>query len=62
MAKQKTMSATPRRRVGTVLGTGFFAILSLIIIFPVFAGLLASFMVFLSNVESKYTGLILSLI
>ncbi len=43
MAKQKTMAATPKRMVGTVLGTGFFAIFSLIIIFPVFAGLLASF-------------------
>ncbi len=43
MAKQKTMSGTPQRRVGTILGTGFFLILSLIIIFPVFAGLLASF-------------------
>ncbi len=43
MAKQKTMAATPQRRVGTVLGTGFFAVLSLIIVFPVFAGLLASF-------------------
>lgn len=32
-----------KRIVGTILGTGFFAILSLIIIFPVFAGLLASF-------------------
>lgn len=43
MAKQKTLAATPRRRVGTVLGTGFFLVLSLIIVFPVFAGLLASF-------------------
>jgi arabinosaccharide transport system permease protein len=43
MAKQKTLAATPHRRVGTVLGTGFFLILSLIIVFPVFAGLLASF-------------------
>ena len=43
MAKQKTMAATPQRRIGTVLGTAFFAFLSLIIIFPVFAGLLASF-------------------
>lgn len=39
----KNMSSTPKRRVGTVLGTGFFLILCLIIIFPVFAGLLASF-------------------
>ena len=43
MAKQKTMASSPKRVVGTVLGTGFFAILCLIIIFPVFAGLLASF-------------------
>ena len=32
-----------KKTVGTILGTGFFAILSAIIIFPVFAGLLASF-------------------
>ncbi len=43
MSKQKTMSGTPHRIVGTILGTGFFLILCLIIIFPVFAGLLASF-------------------
>ena len=43
LAKQKTMAATPQRRIGTILGTGFFLILSLIIVFPVFAGLLASF-------------------
>ena len=43
MAKQKTMAGTPKRMVGTILGTGFYVILSLIIIFPVFAGLLASF-------------------
>ena len=43
MSKQKTMSGTPQRRIGTILGTGFFAVLSVIIIFPVFAGLLASF-------------------
>ena len=43
MAKQKTMASSPKRVVGTVLGTGFFAILCFIIIFPVFAGLLASF-------------------
>ena len=36
-------SGKTKRTVGTVLGTGFFAVLSLIIIFPVFAGLLASF-------------------
>lgn len=32
-----------KKTVGTILATGFFAILSAIIIFPVFAGLLASF-------------------
>ena len=32
-----------KKIIGTILGTGFFAILSAIIIFPVFAGLLASF-------------------
>lgn len=32
-----------KRKVGTVLATGWFAILGLVIIFPVFAGLLASF-------------------
>lgn len=32
-----------KRIIGTILGTGFFAVLSAIIIFPVFAGLLASF-------------------
>ena len=36
-------SGKTKRTVGTVLGTGFFAVLSMIIIFPVFAGLLASF-------------------
>lgn len=43
MSEQKTISNTPKRKIGTILGTGFFAVLSLIIIFPVFAGLLASF-------------------
>ena len=32
-----------KRIIGTILGTGFFAVMSAIIIFPVFAGLLASF-------------------
>ena len=41
--KQKTMAGTPKRMIGTILGTGFFLILCLIIVFPVFAGLLASF-------------------
>lgn len=43
MAKQKDLAHTPKRMVGTILGTGFFVVLCLIIIFPVFAGLLASF-------------------
>ncbi|MCR5416587.1 MAG: carbohydrate ABC transporter permease [Pseudobutyrivibrio sp.] len=43
MSNQKTMAHTPKRMIGSVLATGFFLILSLIIIFPVFAGLLASF-------------------
>ena len=34
-----------KKTIGTILGTGFFAILCAIIIFPVFAGLLASFAV-----------------
>lgn len=41
--KQKTVSGSPKRIIGTILGTGFFAILCFIIFFPVFAGLLASF-------------------
>lgn len=32
-----------KRKIGTILSTGFFAILGLIVIFPVFAGLMASF-------------------
>ncbi|MCR5403160.1 MAG: carbohydrate ABC transporter permease [Butyrivibrio sp.] len=41
--KQRDLSHTPSHIVATVLGTGFFLILSAIICFPVFAGLLASF-------------------
>ena len=41
--RAQNLSGTPKRIVGTVLATGFFLVLSLIIIFPVFAGLLASF-------------------
>ncbi len=41
--KHKTLSDSPKRRIGTFFATGFFVILSGIIIFPVFAGLLASF-------------------
>lgn len=41
--KHKDLSHTPRHIFGTILGTGFFLILSMIICFPVLAGLLASF-------------------
>ena len=41
--KERKLSGTPKRIIGTILGTGFFVILCAIIIFPVFAGLLASF-------------------
>ena len=45
MAKEKNAKIVggTRRKVLTVISTGFFAILSAIIVFPVFAGLLASF-------------------
>lgn len=46
MEKQKkirSISDTPKHKIGEILATGFFAILSAIIVFPVFAGLLASF-------------------
>ena len=39
----RSVKDTPRHKVGVVLGTGFFVILCAIIVFPVFAGLLASF-------------------
>ena len=41
--KVRSVKDTPRHKVGVVLGTGFFVILCAIIVFPVFAGLLASF-------------------
>ena len=41
--KVRSVSDTPRHKIGVVLGTGFFLILCAIIIFPVLAGLLASF-------------------
>ena len=41
--KVRSVSDTPKHKIGVVLGTGFFVILCAIIIFPVFAGLLASF-------------------
>lgn len=41
--KTRSISGSPRHKVGTILATGFFVILCAIIIFPVFAGLLASF-------------------
>ena len=40
--KVRSVKDTPRHKVGVVLGTGFFVILCAIIVFPVFAGLLAS--------------------
>jgi len=45
MAKEKNAKVVggTKRKVLTVLSTGFFAVLSAIIVFPVFAGLLASF-------------------
>ena len=39
--KVRSVKDTPRHKVGVVLGTGFFVILCAIIVFPVFAGLLA---------------------
>lgn len=41
--KAKSVSGSPKRIIGSIIGTGIFAILCAIIIFPVFAGLLASF-------------------
>lgn len=41
--KQRNLSQSPARIIGSILGTGFFAILCAIIAFPVVAGLLASF-------------------
>ncbi|MCR5107813.1 MAG: carbohydrate ABC transporter permease [Lachnospiraceae bacterium] len=43
MKKQRTLSRSPKRIALTILGTGFFVILCLIIAFPIVAGLLASF-------------------
>ncbi len=45
MAKEKNAKVVggTKRKVMTVISTGFFAILSAIVVFPVFAGLLASF-------------------
>lgn len=45
MAKEKKAKVVggTKRKVLTVISTGFFAVLSAIIVFPVFAGLLASF-------------------
>lgn len=44
MAKEKDSGVyTTRMKIGSVFATGFFAILCAIILFPVFAGLLASF-------------------
>ena len=41
--KKTSREGKTKRIIGTILGTGFFAVMSAIIIFPVFAGLLASF-------------------
>ena len=41
--RERQMAHTPKRIIGTILATGFFAIMCGIIVFPVFAGLLASF-------------------
>ena len=41
--KQRNLSHTPSFKIKTVLGTGFFVIMCVIIAFPVVAGLLASF-------------------
>ena len=41
--KQRDLSHTPGHIAATILGTGFFLVLSAIICFPVLAGLLASF-------------------
>lgn len=45
MAKEKNAKVVggTKRKILTVISTGFFAILSAIVVFPVFAGLLASF-------------------
>ncbi len=45
MAKEKKSKgiSSPANKLGTVLATGFFLLLCALIIFPVFAGLLASF-------------------
>ena len=42
-AKAKNLSGTPKHIVQTILGTGFFVVLCGIIVFPILAGLLASF-------------------
>ncbi|MBE5871187.1 MAG: carbohydrate ABC transporter permease [Lachnospiraceae bacterium] len=41
--KSKSLARTPKRLVFSALGTGFFVLLSILIAFPVVAGLLASF-------------------
>lgn len=40
---KKPSSVSLKRKIGSILATGWFALLGLIVIFPVFAGLLASF-------------------
>ncbi len=41
--KKKKMGKSKKKRILSILSTGFFIILCLIVIFPVFAGVLASF-------------------
>ncbi|MDY2627239.1 MAG: carbohydrate ABC transporter permease [Lachnospiraceae bacterium] len=41
--KVRSINDKPMHKIGVILGTGFFVLLCAIIIFPVFAGLLASF-------------------
>ncbi len=42
-SKKRKTGMSERKKIGTVLATGWFAILGFVVIFPVFAGLLASF-------------------
>lgn len=42
-SKKRKADMSSKRKIGTVLATGWFAIIGFIVIFPVFAGLLASF-------------------
>lgn len=42
-SKKLKSNMSVKRKIGTVLATGWFAIIGFVVIFPVFAGLLASF-------------------